>query len=104
MKLRYRSMLFKLPLLRRYSAIVLGRRCYVKSDQASQQLIRHALIHQEQMDRHGVVGFYFIYLRDYGNNLIKYRNHDEAYAHIPFEIEAYTREREPEDTAYKLEE
>ena len=92
MKVHTNSKLFKLPLLRRYAAIVLGRRCFVKGREVSPRLLRHELIHQEQMDRHGVVRFYVIYLKDYVRNLWVYRNHDQAYYNIPFELEAYARE------------
>jgi hypothetical protein len=95
MKIIYNSKLFKLPLLRNYAAIVLGRRCYVKAAQASATLIRHEEIHQEQMDRHGILMFYIKYLGYYFVNLARYRDHDRAYRMIPFEIEAFAREKEP---------
>lgn len=95
MKIYYNSRLFSLPLLRNYAAIVLGRRCYVKASQASETLLRHEEIHQEQMDRHGILGFYLIYLKDYFRNLWIYRDHDQAYFNIPFEKEAFAREHEP---------
>jgi hypothetical protein len=66
----------------------------VKDQAASERLIRHELIHQEQMKRHGVLLFYLIYLKDYSRNLWIYRDHDQAYANIPFEQEAYQRESE----------
>jgi hypothetical protein len=59
-------------------------------------LLRHELIHQEQIDRHGIVRFYLIYFRDYLANLWRFRNHDAAYRNIPFEKEAYERERDKE--------
>ena len=90
----YRSPLFRLPLLRRYSAICLGRWivCRQPEDEVSERLRAHELIHQRQMDRHGVVGFYSLYLFDYFRNLARYRNHDRAYRRIRFEIEAYDGE------------
>lgn len=97
MKIHYQSKLFKLPLLRRYSAIVLGRHCFVKDDTASPRLLRHELVHQEQICRHGVMRFYFIYVWEYLRNLRRYRNHDEAYRQIPFEVEAYAREGDESD-------
>lgn len=96
MKIVTNSWLFRLPLLRRYSAIVLGRRCYTKSAYYTEKLIRHELVHQEQMDRVGVLAFYLIYLRDYLWNLIRFRDHDRAYREIPFEVEAYAREGDPD--------
>lgn len=92
MKIVTESWLFKLPLLKRYSAIVLGRRCFIKHSTYSEELLRHELVHQEQMDRVGMFSFYFIYLKDYLINLVRYRNHDIAYSEIPFENEAYARQ------------
>lgn len=96
MKVRYvyRSPLFRLPLLRRYRAICLGRFIVCKQSEAevSERLRRHEAIHQEQMDRHGVVGFYAKYLLHYARGLWRHRNHDLAYRNNPFEREAYERE------------
>lgn len=82
--------------MRRYRGMVLGRTILFKDDESeiSPTLLRHELIHQEQIDRHGVARFYFIYFRDYLTNLHRLRNHDAAYRNIPFEREAYERERE----------
>jgi hypothetical protein len=57
-------------------------------------MLQHELIHQEQMDQHGVVRFYFIYIRNYLANLWRLRNHNAAYRSIPFEREAYEREQQ----------
>ena len=94
----YRSLLFRLPLLRRYSAICLGRWIVCKHTEAEipEQLRRHEMVHQEQMDRHGVLNFYLLYLVDYARNLWRYRKHDLAYRNIAFEREAYEREKLPE--------
>ena len=54
-------------------------------------LLRHELVHLEQMDRHGIVRFYLIYLCDYLANLWRLRDHDAAYRHIQFEREARER-------------
>ena len=74
--------------------MVIGRTILFKDSECdvSPTMLRHERIHQEQMDRHGVVLFYFIYLRDYLVNLWRLRNHDAAYRSIPFEREAYERE------------
>jgi hypothetical protein len=76
--------------------MVLGRTILFKGNETeiTPALLRHELIHQEQIDRHGVARFYFIYLRDYLANLWRLRNHDAAYRSIPFEQEAYERERD----------
>lgn len=93
MKMHYNSLLFKLPLLRNYEAIVLGRHCHTRysMEEFPIYLLVHELIHQKQMDRHGVILFYIIYIKDYIKNLIKYRNHNAAYMNIPFEVEAYDK-------------
>ena len=101
MKIICESWLFKLPFIRRYSAIVLGRRCFIKHSNYSLELLRHELVHQEQMDRVGMVSFYMIYLKDYLINLVRYRDHDIAYAEIPFEKEAYARQALASDLIIK---
>lgn len=95
-RLRYRHWIFKLPLARNYRGMVMGRTILFKGDESdvSPTLLRHELIHQEQIDRHGMARFYLIYLRDYLNNLWRLRDHDAAYRNIPFEREAFAREGE----------
>ena len=89
MKIITNSKLFKLPFLRHYDAIVIGRYGLFKDKHPCNSLISHEMTHQKQMDKHGILTFYLIYVKDYIINLIKYRNHWEAYYNIPFEIEAY---------------
>jgi hypothetical protein len=97
-RIRYRHWIFKLPFVRRYNGMVVGRTILFKdaATEISPALFRHELIHQEQMDRHGIMRFYLIYFRDYLANLWCFRNHDRAYRNIPFEKEAYERERDKE--------
>ena len=96
LRIKYRHWAFRLPLLRRYDGMVLGRTILCKhvEGEIPPALLRHELIHLEQIERYGVVQFYLIYLRDYLANLCRFRNHDTAYRNIPFEKEAYERERE----------
>ena len=94
LKFFYGSFIFKLPLISSYSGVVIGRWIFFKDKNPPQTLITHELVHQEQMDRHGVFGFYFKYAIDYIRLLFKYWNHKLAYYNIPFEIEAYLRENE----------
>lgn len=98
LRVRYRHWIFKLPLARNYRGMVVGRTILFKGDESevSPTLFRHELIHQEQIDRHGIARFYLIYLRDYLSNLWRLRDHDAAYRNIPFEREAFERERENE--------
>lgn len=90
MKIHTNSILFKLPLLSQYGGIVLGRHAFFKGI-PDESLIKHEMVHQEQMDRHGVIKFYLIYVKDYIKGLVKYRNHWDAYYNIPFEVEAYSK-------------
>jgi len=95
-RVRYRHWIFKLPLARKYRGMVMGRTILFKGDESdvSPTLLRHELIHQEQIDRHGIARFYLIYLRDYLVNLWRLRDHDAAYRNIPFEKEAFERQNE----------
>lgn len=81
--------------------MVIGRAILFKDgpEAVSARLLRHEMIHQEQMDRHGVAGFYAIYLADYLSHLWRLRDHDAAYRAIAFEREAYAREGEEPPTA-----
>lgn len=90
-RILYEHWYFKMPWMKNYSGIVIGRFILVRESQykASPVLINHEMIHQRQMDKHGVLGFYLIYLKDYLKNLVKFRSHEQAYFNIPFEIEAY---------------
>lgn len=93
---KYKHWLFKLPLLRRYRAICLGRTVYFKepAESITPRLLHHERVHQEQIDREGLARFYITYLLDYARGLWRYRNHDEAYRRIRFEAEAFRREKE----------
>jgi hypothetical protein len=95
-RIKYRHWIFRLPVLRRYRGMVAGRTILFKGaeSEVSGTLLRHELIHLEQMDRHGIAYFYLIYLRDYLVNLWRLRNHDAAYRSIRFEKEACERERD----------
>lgn len=97
-RVRYRHWVFKLPFVRNYRGMVVGRTILFKGDESdvSRTLLQHELIHQEQIDRHGIARFYLIYFRDYLTNLWRLRNHDAAYRNIPFETEAYERQSELE--------
>ena len=51
-------------------------------------LIAHELVHVRQYAERGLLRFLARYLRDYGGNLVRLRNHREAYLAIPTEVEA----------------
>jgi len=61
------------------------------------RIIRHEQIHFYQQLEMLIVFFYPVYLLNYLYNLIKFRNHGEAYFQISFEREAYQNEN---DVAY----
>ena len=91
----FNSWLFRLPLLRNYSAItLLPFGVFFSGSQAEvdPRTLNHELVHVEQIERLGLLKFYVSYLWHYLKNLIKYRNHDLAYHNIPFEVEARERE------------
>ncbi len=94
-RIRYQHWIFKLPFVRRYCGMVVARTILLKDAESeiTPALVRHELVHLEQMDRHGIARFYLIYLRDYVANLWRLRDHQAAYRHIPFEREARERER-----------
>lgn len=96
-RIRYRHWVFRLPFMRRYSGMVVGRLILFRDDkeQISPALLRHELVHQEQIDRHGIPRFYFSYFREYVINLWRLRGHYAAYRTISFEKEAYERELLP---------
>lgn len=57
-------------------------------------LINHEQIHLQQQLELLVLPFYLLYLLNYCINLIKYRNHYQAYFNISFEKEAYHFEKD----------
>lgn len=56
-------------------------------------VLNHEAIHYVQQRNYCVIFFYFLYILDYLINLVRYRNHHEAYRNICFELEAYTNEK-----------
>ena len=57
-------------------------------------LINHEKIHLRQQLELLILPFYFLYLLNYLTNLLKYKNHHQAYFNISFEKEAYHYENE----------
>ena len=57
-------------------------------------ILKHEMIHVEQVERDGWFRFYLTYLFDFAMNLIRYKNWSDAYFNIPYEVEAYDREHE----------
>lgn len=91
----YAHWIFRLPWMRPYRGICVGRRILFRDPEGRVpgELLAHEMIHQDQITRHGVLPFYLAYVRDYLINLARYRNHDRAYRNIPFEREAFAANR-----------
>ncbi len=74
-----------------YPFILISKRHFkTRSD-----LILHERIHLRQQIEMLVIPFYICYFLNYLLNLIKYRNHFNAYINICFEREAYQNDRFP---------
>jgi hypothetical protein len=72
-------------------AMTLGRYVFVKrGHERDRGLIAHELVHVRQWREHGVVGFLARYLGSYVVGRSRGLDHSDAYASIPFEIEART--------------
>jgi hypothetical protein len=61
-------------------------------ENTSKPLLNHEYIHIMQIKKYGFFKYYYLYLKDYFKNLIKYKNHLDAYYNIKFEVEAYENE------------
>lgn len=98
--MKFSHWLFRFPGFRNYDAICLGRAILFRQAKAevSEHLIEHELVHQRQMDRHGVLGFYVRYFALYFAGLIRHRSHAEAYRKNPLEVEAYAKTSPSERT------
>ena len=82
-------------LMRGVIAITLGRRIYVmegKVTMGMERLLRHELAHVRQVREHGVIGFYWRYLVEFGRRWWRLRNVQAAYEGISFEVEARAAE------------
>lgn len=60
-----------------------------KHQQNDKTLVNHERIHLRQQIELLILPFYLFYLFNYLINLIRYRNHHQAYFNIVFEREAY---------------
>jgi hypothetical protein len=79
-------------------AVTLGRRIYLSADFVRRRageaegLLRHELVHVEQVARLGVLRFVIRYLREYVALRRQGLRHFEAYRRISFEVEAFAAE------------
>lgn len=71
--------------------MTVGRFVFLRGDRIqdrSSTLLAHELVHVRQFAELGAVKFFIVYLGSYFSNLIRLRNHREAYLAIPLEVEA----------------
>jgi hypothetical protein len=69
--------------------MTLGRHVLlVRGHEDKPVLLAHELVHVRQYAERGRIRFLAHYLLDYGRNLVRLRNHREAYLAIPTEVEA----------------
>lgn len=83
-------------LIRGVIAITLGRRIYVAAETAQDeiaQLLRHELVHVQQIARLGVMRFYWRYVVEYVSLRRRGFSSAEAYQKISFETEAFAAEK-----------
>lgn len=85
-----------LPKLFNASAITLSSHIfYVQArNQVSARLRSHEMVHFEQFQRDGLFGFLYTYLKTYFKYRIQGKSHMMAYYSIPYEAEAYAKERQ----------
>jgi hypothetical protein len=84
-------------LMKDVAAITLGRRIYVRADVAEgymERLLRHELAHVRQIERHGLLRFYSLYVVEFVRHFRRVRSISRAYALISFEIEAVAAEED----------
>ena len=77
-------------LMRGVDAITIGRRIYMTGE--DETLLRHELVHVQQIARVGVIRFYSRYVIEYIRNRRSGMSSHEAYANISFEKEALDAE------------
>ena len=83
-------------LMRGVVAITLGRRVYLAAGTAESEielLLRHELVHVQQIARLGLVRFYWRYLAEYIALRRRGLSSAEAYRSVSFEAEAFAAEK-----------
>lgn len=92
--MHFSSWIFKLPVLKKYEAITLGRWVFFKYAEADvpTSLIRHEQVHIDQIKQIGVARFYLAYVLYFAAGLLRVGKWNQAYREIPFEAEAYAKE------------
>jgi|SoiMethySBSTD1v2_1073268.scaffolds.fasta_scaffold304765_3 hypothetical protein len=89
---------FRLPFLRRFSAMTLAPFCILyreAADDVDPLTRRHEAEHLAQARRVGLPRFYATYLWDWARGLVRTRRLDAAYRGIRWEVEAYAAQHDP---------
>ncbi len=84
-------------LMRSVVAVTLGRRVYVKAGLSAaymERLLRHELAHVRQIERLGLLRFYWQYVVEFVRHFRAVRSVSRAYAMISFEMEAVAAEED----------
>ena len=81
-----------MPKILKVDAITLYPFILYRSEEPSETLIRHELVHVEQIERIGVFRFYTSYLLEYLSYRIAGDSKTTAYNKISYEKEAYAKE------------
>lgn len=88
----------RLFLARDVIAITLGRRIYVRrvmAEEAFERLLRHELVHVQQVNELGLIRFLWRYLGEFFRHWRRLRDAGAAYSAISFEVAARAAEDEP---------
>ncbi|MFP5247223.1 MAG: hypothetical protein ACLGH0_11060 [Thermoanaerobaculia bacterium] len=83
-------------LMRDVIGITLGHTVYLQRAMPPEKyepLVRHELAHVRQVDRLGLLRFYWRYGTEFARHAMRTRSINEAYSLISFEIEAVAAER-----------
>ena len=94
----YRHPAFKLPFLRRFTAMTLAPFAILyrdAPDQVDPRTRRHEAEHLAQARRVGLGRFYATYLLDWARGLLRTGSLEEAYRGIRWEVEAYAAQNDP---------
>jgi hypothetical protein len=89
---------FRLPFLRRFSAMTLAPFCILYREAAEDVdplTRRHEAEHLAQARRVGLLTFYGTYLWDWARGLLRTRSLDSAYRQIRWETQAYAAQHDP---------
>ena len=85
-----------IPRIFKASAVTLGSHIFYgqAQNQVSARLRRHEMVHVEQYKKDGFFGFLYRYLKTYFKLRMQGKSHIIAYYSIPYEEEAYVKERQ----------